>query len=183
MYYRIAIQSPSSKAWQWKSTALDSLNSLVQWLQFHRALPRNRLRVFSASSCDELIEQLARENRGALFASVPATYYLPEGGGIPPSVVSDFMIRSIPRALEHGAAAHAAEYPALEADFTPDEIARLVALHQQARGHLDRGDADAAMRRLEFARWLVEHGKLNEGWAPDDAHAIQPCWRLRMLAC
>jgi hypothetical protein len=39
------------------------------------------------------------------------------------------------------------------------------------------------MRRLEFARWLVKHGKLNEGWEPDGVQASQPCRLLSMLAC
>ena len=32
MYYRVAIQVDASSTWKWKSTALSSLNILLQWL-------------------------------------------------------------------------------------------------------------------------------------------------------
>jgi hypothetical protein len=83
MYYRVAIQVEASPPWQWKSTALNSLNLLLQWLQFYRAFPRERLRIFSSPSREELNEQLARENRGFLSTSVPATRFLQELGIAP----------------------------------------------------------------------------------------------------
>jgi hypothetical protein len=83
MYYRVAFyqsanQAHPSPAWQWQSTALSSLNSLLQWLQFYRAFPQERLRIFSSSSREALNEQLARENQGLVSASVPATQFLHE---------------------------------------------------------------------------------------------------------
>ncbi len=78
MYYRVAIQVDSSPTWQWKSTALRSLNTLILWLQYYRVLPRNRLRIFSSSSRGELNEQLVRENQGLGSISVPATQFLQE---------------------------------------------------------------------------------------------------------
>jgi hypothetical protein len=53
-----------------KSTALNSLNLLLRWLQFYRAFPRERLRIFSSPSREELNEQLARENQGFLSFKV-----------------------------------------------------------------------------------------------------------------
>jgi hypothetical protein len=50
MYYRVAIQGDPSLPWQWKSTPLSSLNTLLQWLQFFRAFPKARLRIFSSAS-------------------------------------------------------------------------------------------------------------------------------------
>ena len=46
MYYRVAIQVDPSPTWQWKSTALRSLNTLILWLQYYRVLPHDRLRIF-----------------------------------------------------------------------------------------------------------------------------------------
>ena len=62
MYYRVAIQVDAQPAWKWQSTALSSLNSVLQWLQFYRAFPHERLRIFSSSSREALNEQLVREN-------------------------------------------------------------------------------------------------------------------------
>jgi hypothetical protein len=78
MYYRVAIQMDATPTWQWKSTALSSLNKLLQWLQFYQAFPHDRLRIFSSSSHEELNEQLVRENRRLSSTSVPATQFLQE---------------------------------------------------------------------------------------------------------
>jgi hypothetical protein len=78
MYYRVAIQADPSLTWQWKSTKISSLNALFQWLRLYRALPQDRLRVFSSSSCEEMNEQLARENMGYRSISVTVTQFLQE---------------------------------------------------------------------------------------------------------
>ena len=78
MYYRVAIQVDASPTWQWKSTALSSLNILFHWLQYYRVLPHDRLRIFSSSSREELNEQLVRENQGLGSTSVPAIQFLQE---------------------------------------------------------------------------------------------------------
>jgi hypothetical protein len=78
MYYRVAIQGDPSLPWQWKSTPLSSLNTLLQWLQFYRALPKERLRIFSSASREQMNEQLARENQGLLSTSVMAAQFLQE---------------------------------------------------------------------------------------------------------
>ena len=80
MYYRVAIQVDATPTWQWKSTALSSLNTLFHWLQYYRVLPHDRLRIFSSSSQDELNEQLVRENEGLLSTSTMATQFLQERG-------------------------------------------------------------------------------------------------------
>jgi hypothetical protein len=36
-------------------------------------------------------------------------------------------------------------------------------LRRYFQTHPDHDDADAAVRRLEFARWLVQHGRLTDG--------------------
>ncbi len=80
MYYRVAIQTGQSSTWQWKSTPLSSLNVLLQWLQFYRALPHDRLRIFSSSLREEMNEQLVRENQGLVSTSITATHFMQERG-------------------------------------------------------------------------------------------------------
>ncbi len=75
MYYRVAIQVASSPTWQWKSTTLSSLNALFQFLRRYRNLPQDHLRVFS-SSCEDMDEQLVRENNGLGSHSVTAAQFM-----------------------------------------------------------------------------------------------------------
>jgi hypothetical protein len=78
MHYRVAIQVDPSLTWQWKSTVLSSLNTLLQVLRLYRSLPQDRLRVFSFSSREGLEEQLVQENQGHLSPSVTAAHFLQE---------------------------------------------------------------------------------------------------------
>jgi hypothetical protein len=78
MNYRVAIQVDSSLTWQWKSTVLSSLNTLLQVLRLYRSLPQDRLRVFSSSSRESLEEQLVQENQGHSSPSVTAAHFLQE---------------------------------------------------------------------------------------------------------
>jgi hypothetical protein len=63
MYYRVAIQLDPSALWQWKSTALSSLDALFRFLRLYRVLPQDRLRVFSSCSREEMHERSQRYNR------------------------------------------------------------------------------------------------------------------------
>jgi hypothetical protein len=76
MYYRIAIQTNQSSSWHWRSTPLSSLHAVLQWLQCYRAFPRDRLRIFSSCSREEMNEHLAAENQGLCSPSVLATQFL-----------------------------------------------------------------------------------------------------------
>lgn len=78
MYYRIAIQGDSSALWKWKSTVLSSLDALFQFLRLYRALPQDRLRVFTFSLREEMNEQLVRENKALGSTSVTAAQFLQE---------------------------------------------------------------------------------------------------------
>jgi hypothetical protein len=83
MDYRVAIQVDASLPWQWQSTALSSLNILLQGLQYDRAFPHDRLGIFSSSSREASNESLLRENQGRLSTSVPATQFLQERRIVP----------------------------------------------------------------------------------------------------
>jgi hypothetical protein len=72
MYYRVAIHVDPSPLWQWKSSALSSLDALFQWL------PLDRLRIFSCASREEMNEQLVQENQGLGSTSVRAAQFLHE---------------------------------------------------------------------------------------------------------
>lgn len=78
MYYRVAIQADASPAWQWKSTALSSLNALFQLLRRYRNLSQDHLRVFSSSSREDMDEQLVRENNGLASHSLTAAQFMQE---------------------------------------------------------------------------------------------------------
>ncbi len=78
MYYRVAIQADAAPTWQWKSTALSSLDTLFQFLRLFRALPYDQLRVFSSSSRESLAEQLKQENKRLASNSVTAAQFLRE---------------------------------------------------------------------------------------------------------
>jgi hypothetical protein len=78
MYYRVAIKADQVPHWQWKSTILSSLDALFQLLRLYRAVPQDRLRVFSSSSRQGLEEQLEQENKGLASTSVTAAQFLRE---------------------------------------------------------------------------------------------------------
>ncbi len=78
MYYRVAIQVDLAPHWQWRSTVLSSLDALFQLLRLFRAVPQDRLRVFSCSSREEMNEQLVRVNQGLESTSITAAQFLHE---------------------------------------------------------------------------------------------------------
>lgn len=80
MYYRVAVQGARPPTWRWKSTVLSSLNTLLQWFQFYRALPQDRVRVFASSSREDLDEQLERENTNPRASSLTARQFLQKMG-------------------------------------------------------------------------------------------------------
>ena len=75
-YYRVAIQASDEASWKWKSTPLASLEALFQLLRLYRALPQGHLRVFMASSRQEMDAMLAQENNGVATTSVTAEQFL-----------------------------------------------------------------------------------------------------------
>ena len=139
MYYRVAIQMDPSPLWQWKSTALSSLDALFQLLRLYRTLPQDRLRIYSSSSREGLNGQLERENKGLRSASVTAAQFLHER-----------MIGA--REVAWGASARGSRGNekttpiALVTETTPNESSR------GARTLYERGISSLDKRRVEFER-------------------------------
>jgi hypothetical protein len=76
-YYRLAIQDRQTARWSWKTTPITSLKAVFELLRCYRALlPQDRIRVCTASSKEELNEQLSRENNGQTSGSVTAIQFL-----------------------------------------------------------------------------------------------------------
>ena len=111
MYYRVAIQVDAVPTWQWKSTALSSLDTLFRFLRLYSALPQQNLLVCSSSSREGLQEQLEQENQGLASQAVTAAHFLQErrihpatevrsiaesGGGTSPGMVSTAVLSQEP---------------------------------------------------------------------------------------
>ena len=105
MYYRVATRVDVAPIWQWKSTVLSSLDTLFQFLRLFRALPQDRLRVFSSTSQEGLVEQLEMENRGLSSSSVTAAQFLHERMLRPPVAMSSTSAREVGTSLERGSVA------------------------------------------------------------------------------
>src|SRR5438270_279647 len=80
MYYRVAFQVNQQPTWQWRSTALTSLEALFRFLRLYSVIPQDRLRVFSSTSREDLNEQLVQENKGFLTNWATAAQFLYERG-------------------------------------------------------------------------------------------------------
>ena len=80
MYYRVAIQANDQASWTWKSTPLTSLEALFRLLRLYSPIPQDLLRVFTASSRQELDVMLAQENNGMATNSNTAEQFLSQRG-------------------------------------------------------------------------------------------------------
>ena len=49
-YYRLAISHRHTTYWTWKTTAVTSLQAVLQLLSISRLLPQDSIRVFTAAS-------------------------------------------------------------------------------------------------------------------------------------
>jgi hypothetical protein len=77
-YYRLALQDRQTAQWIWKTTALTSLPAVFQLLRIYSTLPQDRIRVFTASSKEDLSEMLRCENNNQVSGSVTAAQFLYE---------------------------------------------------------------------------------------------------------
>lgn len=78
IYYRVAWKTNQSSTWQWKSTLLTSLDTLIRFLRIYNAIPKDRLRVFSSTSREDMEEMLIQENNGLASNSLTAAQFLHE---------------------------------------------------------------------------------------------------------
>ncbi|TMC23582.1 MAG: hypothetical protein E6J34_02160 [Chloroflexi bacterium] len=64
IYYRVALRSEQSSAWQWRSCTLTSVSSVLDALKAYTNVPRTAMRVLFSSSPIRMDEMLTRVNNG-----------------------------------------------------------------------------------------------------------------------
>jgi hypothetical protein len=74
-YYRLAFQDRQTARWTWKTTAVTSLQAVFHLLRIYGALPQERIRVFTATSKEELSEMLRCENENLVSGSATAAQF------------------------------------------------------------------------------------------------------------
>jgi hypothetical protein len=79
IYFRVAIRMDQSSQWRWKSSMLSTPGTLFDFLNMYDRVPKNRLRVFFATSLEFINEMLVRENRGLLSNSITVEEFLKSG--------------------------------------------------------------------------------------------------------
>ena len=79
IYFRVAIRMDESAQWRWKSSMLSTPGTLFDFLNMYDRVPKNRLRVFFATSMEFINEMLVRENRGVLSNSTTVEEFLKSG--------------------------------------------------------------------------------------------------------
>ena len=77
-YYRLALQEHETSKWIWKSTVLTSLVAVLHLLRMYSPIPAERIRVFSSTCKEEMVEMLNRENDGLISGSLTAGEFLRE---------------------------------------------------------------------------------------------------------
>lgn len=95
-YYRLALQDRQTTRWNWKTTALTSLQAVFQLLRIYSTLPQDSIRVFTASSKEALNEMLRQENNAAISGSVTAAQFLQErklASSIPEQRITEQLIQ------------------------------------------------------------------------------------------
>jgi len=75
-YYRLAVQDHQTTQWIWKTTAVTSLHAVFQLLRIYGPLSQRGIRVFTASSKENLREQLSHQKNNLASNSVTATQFL-----------------------------------------------------------------------------------------------------------
>jgi hypothetical protein len=79
IYFRVAIRMDQSSQWRWKSCVLSTPGTLFDFLNMYDRVPKNRLRVFFATSMGFMNEMLVRENNGLLSNSITVEEFLKNG--------------------------------------------------------------------------------------------------------
>src|SRR6202171_5303539 len=82
MYFRIALQTNLTNsmnqptAWKWRSSTLTSLQAVQMFLKMYNRMPKERVRVFMASSAEVMDEMLNRQNQGLVSSSITVDEFL-----------------------------------------------------------------------------------------------------------
>ncbi len=76
IYFRVAIRMNEPSQWRWKSSILSTPGTLFDFLNMYDRVPKDRLRVFFATSMAFMNEMLVRENRGLISNSVTVEEFL-----------------------------------------------------------------------------------------------------------
>jgi hypothetical protein len=79
IYFRVAIRMDQSSEWRWKSSMLSTPGTLFGFLNMYDRVPKNRLRVFFATSLEFINEMLVRENSGLVSNSITVEEFLKSG--------------------------------------------------------------------------------------------------------
>ena len=79
IYFRVAIQMDQPSQWRWKSSMLSTPGTLFDFLNMYHRVPKNRLRVFFATSMEFMNAMLVRENNGILSNSITVEQFLKSG--------------------------------------------------------------------------------------------------------
>src|SRR6266576_3689934 len=79
IYFRVALRMDQSSQWLWKSSMLSTPGTLFEFLNMYDRVPKNRLRVFFATSLEFMNAMLERENIGLLSNSVTVEQFLKSG--------------------------------------------------------------------------------------------------------
>ncbi len=76
IYFRVAIRMDQSSQWRWKSSILSTPGTLFDFLNMYDRVPKDRLRVFFATSIEFMNAMLIRENKGLVSNSVTVEQFL-----------------------------------------------------------------------------------------------------------
>lgn len=79
IYFRVALRTDQSSLWRWKSSRLSTPGTLFDFLKLYDRLPKDRLRVFFATSIEFMNAMLVRENKGLLSNSLTVEEFLKSG--------------------------------------------------------------------------------------------------------
>ena len=70
IYYRVALRGSQTSRWGWKSSLLTSLDAVLGLLKMYHCMPKEHMRVFLATSPEQMEEMLTRANQGLLSTAV-----------------------------------------------------------------------------------------------------------------
>ncbi len=79
IHFRVAIRMDELSQWRWKSSILSTPGTLFNYLTMYDCVPRDRLRIFFATSMGFMNEMLVRENSGLVSNSTTVEDFLNDG--------------------------------------------------------------------------------------------------------